>query len=558
MCTYCQQMKTSSALSTPLEVIREAAFTSGTNYIDALVDVSSWTGTTGQSASVGYTFARSTEGGSLFSGAIAVGAQAAMQAWSNVANISFVPTASSVARLTFSRDNLGANTAGLTTTTSVGTQTTAVEVQIDSSYSNFDEGSYAYLVMLHEMGHALGLKHPGAYGSFDSPPYLPSSTDTYQNTLMSYYEGALVGAGNPPMTPMIYDIAAAQYLYGANTSYNSTATAYFLNGETAVRTYWDGGGTDIISGKNYTGSLSGRIDLNEGVDNYSKVGLSYSWNAFGARIENAEGTKNGDQIFGNVYNNALYGRGGSDSVYGGSGNDSLYGGAGEVDPTDVADLMYGGAGSDVIIGNGGADTLIGGVAEADPTDAGDTIYGGAAGDYILGNAGNDSIFGGGAAVDPNDTADIIYGGNGSDYILGNGGNDTIYGGGAQADPTDGPDTIYGGLGNDYIISNGGADFVAGQEGNDTIYGGVGNDIFYFASLHGADVLGAFDTPGAVLGDIFQIVSNINGSGITTAAGVLSHIGYSGGNAVIDFGAGQSVTILGIAANSLTADDFTIV
>ncbi len=59
-------------------------------------------------------------------------------------------------------------------------------------------GEHGYTTLIHEIGHALGLKHP-----HDGAPNLPSGEDNHTNTVMSYgFPGA------SPGTPMGYDIMA--------------------------------------------------------------------------------------------------------------------------------------------------------------------------------------------------------------------------------------------------------------------------------------------------------------------------------------------------------------
>lgn len=94
-------------------------------------------------------------------------------------------------------------------------------------------GDYGWETILHEIGHTLGLKHPGAYnagGGVASGPYLSAVDDHRRNTTMSYNNAAdakthWVSTGNGysnqgvnPTTFMPLDILALQFLYGKNQS----------------------------------------------------------------------------------------------------------------------------------------------------------------------------------------------------------------------------------------------------------------------------------------------------------------------------------------------------
>lgn len=61
--------------------------------------------------------------------------------------------------------------------------------------------------VLHETGHSLGLKHPGAYSGYDHGPYLPAGSATAAHTIMAYNGGNTEHFGD-------YDVLALQYLYG--------------------------------------------------------------------------------------------------------------------------------------------------------------------------------------------------------------------------------------------------------------------------------------------------------------------------------------------------------
>lgn len=195
--------------------------------------------------------------------------------------------------------------------------------------ASWQPGGYSFLTVIHEVGHALGLKHP-----FDDSPRLPTATDTLQYSVMSYTDHASGifrdvipnGSGGysfhtdyiQPKTPMLYDIAAIQYLYGANTGYRTGNDTYTFDPTTPFfQTLWDAGGTDTISVFNFaTDSI---LDLRAG--SFSSLGIpsdalppGYS----GGTTPTYYGANNLAIAFGCVIENAT----------GGQGNDTLDGGAG--------------------------------------------------------------------------------------------------------------------------------------------------------------------------------------------------------------------------------------
>ena len=71
--------------------------------------------------------------------------------------------------------------------------------------------------MIHETGHAVGLKHPGDYNSSGtgSPPFAPFAFDNRLFWVMSYLDDPFKESSNfYASTPMSLDILALQDLYG--------------------------------------------------------------------------------------------------------------------------------------------------------------------------------------------------------------------------------------------------------------------------------------------------------------------------------------------------------
>lgn len=236
--------------------------------------------------------------------------------------------------------------------------------------SAFSPGTFAYYTLLHEIGHALGLKHPFTSSSDGGGGSLTGTGDASWDmrvfTLMSYTQLAdhpdAIGFTISPTTPMLLDIAAIQSLYGTNYAYNAGDTVYSFNdaaGQYYFQTIWDGGGRNAIA---YAGAAPSVIDLHAG--HGSLIGnpvYAYTatdphayrpynvWIAYGVSIDSATVSGSADcTLIANDSGCFLAGASGNDHLIGGEGNDTL----------------SGGAGNDVIDGGGGIDTVIFGGSRA--------------------------------------------------------------------------------------------------------------------------------------------------------------------------------------------------
>jgi len=226
-------------------------------------------------------------------------------------------------------------------------------------------GSYGFFVVMHEIGHTLGLKHGHEEGVFGPKPW---TRDSMEFSIMSYR--SYVGAGGAYLeneqwgyaqSLMMDDIAALQYMYGAEYTTHAGNTVYrwspatgeaFINGvgqgapgaNRVLTTVWDGGGRDTYDFSNYSANLV--VDLRPGA--WTRLSLTqlaelgYGHPARGniansllhqgdprSLIQNAIGGSGNDRIFGNLANNALVGGKGNDRLYGLEGCDTLTGGKGK-------------------------------------------------------------------------------------------------------------------------------------------------------------------------------------------------------------------------------------
>jgi len=150
-------------------------------------------------------------------------------------------------------------------------------------YDNPAIGTGGYTGIMHETLHAVGLKH-----SFESSGFGPVPADhgSLEYTVMSYssFVGAKTWYGGEddfPQTLMMDDIAALQFMYGADFAYHSGDTSYEWdadNGALTINdseevfdapntdkifmTVWDGGGSDTHDFSDFTSGLT--IDLRAG------------------------------------------------------------------------------------------------------------------------------------------------------------------------------------------------------------------------------------------------------------------------------------------------------
>ncbi len=253
----------------------------------------------------------------------------ALQSWSDVANIAFVrvgdglfgPSAySNNATILFGNYGEGEDGAAAF---AYFAGDPAVDANAGDVWVNISLGgnaapnlnAYGRQTLVHELGHALGLDHPGDYNAGEgSPTYTTDAVyyeDSRQYTLMSYWSSSNTGGdlqGYSASAPLLDDIAAIQVLYGENMSTRLGDTIYGFNSNTDRDFYtassansvlifaaWDAGGYDTLDFSGY--GQNQVIDLRQG--HFSNVGglVGNVSIAMGAVIERAIGGSGSDTLY---------------------------------------------------------------------------------------------------------------------------------------------------------------------------------------------------------------------------------------------------------------------
>ncbi|MDG6078745.1 matrixin family metalloprotease [Erythrobacter litoralis] len=483
-----------------------------------------------------------------FTDAQRAAAREAVQSWDDVAAISFVETDADNADINFGNLASAPQTqayarlpfANLTSDPDINAQIQPIagDVWISASQaSNFqlDEGRYGLQTLTHEVGHSLGLSHPGAYNAAPGVSITyPNNAEYYQDTraytVMSYFNANFSGGQHFDFhlsttaysgVPLVHDIAAIQAMYGADMTTRTGDTTYGFNSNAGRDSYdfdatpapimaiWDAAGEDTIDASGY--DTNQIIDLREGalssiggvtIDsaptfeetnaNRAAAGLppiaraTYDGNIAFLAANPGIGalTDNVGIAYGAIIENAIGGSGddllvGNDAentLTGNGGSDGLFGGAGA--DVFVLDGDFAGDGSDLIADFTSDDTIrltnVAGARVVFEQVGEDTVisFDGIEIATVAGTDAAAALAGADFRNSPSSTTLIIDGEEMPLAISGTSGDDTIRGiAGVE-------NVIAGNAGDDRILGRGKSDVLLGNAGNDVLDGANGSDTLF--------------------------------------------------------------------------------
>jgi hypothetical protein len=215
------------------------------------------------------------------------------------------------------------------------------------------QGGYNYSLIIHEILHSLGIKHPGNYNAGEPPSavpgnYLISSEDNSNNSVMSYVDNV---QGLQRIDLGLYDMLAMTYLYGAK-SYRAETNQYFFSDSAAnnsaassaaglkntavlmpdtgrfLQLVNDTGGANTFNFKSMTAGV--KVNLGQGASTSAgfladgrTAAIDNIQIAFGTEINSVIGSNFNDTIIGNTGANLIEGGPGNDTIDGGGGVDTV-------------------------------------------------------------------------------------------------------------------------------------------------------------------------------------------------------------------------------------------
>ena len=203
-----------------------------------------------------------------------------------------------------------------------------IDQRLAAGASTITPGSFAWATLVHEIGHAFGLKHPGNYNAGSEPStepgnYLGALEDNTNYTIMSYRD---VQAGQQRDWYGMYDLLALKTLYGSGTPHSGDDIYAKQNSDgRTLEIIDDAGGVDTLDLSAVTrGSI---VDLRPG--SFSSVGFTASGSgavdnlsiSLSTIVEKFVGTPFGDTVTGNDAANQFLLGGGANIADGGGGVD---------------------------------------------------------------------------------------------------------------------------------------------------------------------------------------------------------------------------------------------